>query len=216
MIPKNIPKNILKNILKNVMWYLPIGGKLSQAYEGEDIMLWRLFNEELKIKDGFYIDVGAFHPRQYSNTWVLRKRLGFHGINVEPSNRSKAPFFLWNLFTSKRDINLEYVVGNKQGYQRYRFDPVEPSLSKIDSGGHYRYTVTLKEICTLYHVDKIDLLSIDVEGHEFQVLQGHDWRIRPKVIICEINNESTSFSIKTRGYKLYGKTKRNEIYIRVS
>jgi len=62
-------------------------------------------------------------------------------------------------------------------------------------------------------VHKIDLLSIDVEGYELEVLHHHDWRIRPKVIICEINDDVTSGYIRKQSYKLYGKTKLNEIYI---
>ena len=37
---------------------------------------------------------------------------------------------------------------------------------------------------------KIDFLNIDVEGHDYQVLQSNNWeKIRPKIVLIEINCE---------------------------
>jgi hypothetical protein len=46
---------------------------------GEDIVLDRVLN--LKRK-GFFVDVGCYHPVQYSNTYKLY-RLGWRGINID-------------------------------------------------------------------------------------------------------------------------------------
>lgn len=172
-------------------------------------MLWRLFTEELPTKNGFYIDVGAFHPRQYSNTWLLRKRLGFHGINIEPSEKSILQFII----RRRNDINLEVLIGRESGVSKYAYNEKEPAHSKIDENGYFMYKYSLSDVCSSYNVSSIDLLDIDVEGYELPILEGHDWRISPKVIVCEINNEETDIFIRQKGYELYGRTKRNGIYV---
>ncbi len=38
----------------------------SYSQEGEDLILRRIFNDRAS---GFYVDVGAHHPRRFSNTF---------------------------------------------------------------------------------------------------------------------------------------------------
>ena len=187
------------------MWYLPIGGKLSQSFEGEDVLLWRLFTD-LKVSGGFFIDVGALHPRQYNNTWMLRKRLNFAGINIEPSFKGIKQFNRWR----RDDTNLCTLCGDEDGVEWFE-ESDDPALSKIGSGV-LRGIHKLETICRYHLVDRIDLLSIDVEGYELEVLKGLNWYVRPRVIICEINKQETEDYILGTGYKLYAKTKRNGIY----
>ena len=194
-------------IIKQIAWNFPITGKRSQGYEGEDVILWRLFFD-LGIKNGFFIDVGAFHPVQFNNTWMLRKKLGFTGINIEPSKRGIKQFNRWR----KDDINLQTLCGNKDGTIEFYEDVDEPTLSKVGVGD-LRGVHTLETICRYHLVDRIDLLDIDVEGYELEVLKGLNWYVRPKVIICEINNGDTEKYILDQGYKIYAKTKLNVIFI---
>ncbi|RPI77641.1 MAG: FkbM family methyltransferase, partial [Planctomycetaceae bacterium] len=45
---------------------------------------------------------------------------------------------------------------------------------------------TLESICERHAAQCIDFLSVDVEGHERQVLTGGDWkRFRPRVVVIE-------------------------------
>jgi hypothetical protein len=50
----------------------------SYSQEGEDMILQRMFGEK---KHGFYVDVGAHHPRRFSNTYSFYRR-GWSGINI--------------------------------------------------------------------------------------------------------------------------------------
>ena len=47
---------------------------------GEDRIINEIFNNN--IKNGFYVDVGCYHPVKYSNTLRLHKK-GWSGINVD-------------------------------------------------------------------------------------------------------------------------------------
>ena len=197
----------MMRFVKKLMWYLPLGGKLSQSYEGEDVILWRLFTE-LGVKNGSFIDVGAFHPRQYNNTWLLRKKLNFAGINIEPSKRGIRQFNIWR----KDDTNLCTLCGVDDGVEWFTEEVDEPALSKVGSGV-LRGIHKLETICRYHLVNRIDLLSIDVEGYELKVLKGFNWYVKPRVIICEINQQETEDYILEAGYKLYARTKLNGIYV---
>ena len=47
---------------------------------GEDKILFEIIPKNLSKK--FYVDVGCFHPKKYSNTHMLHKR-GWYGINID-------------------------------------------------------------------------------------------------------------------------------------
>ncbi len=202
---------MIGKIKKYLAWNLPFAGKHSQSYEGEDVLLWRLFTEEIPTTEGFFIDVGAFHPVQYNNTWMLRKRLGFTGINIEPQKEGIKQFNRWR----KDDVNLCTLIGSKDGTAFFKVNEDDPALSEITDVGYLREIHTLETICKYHLVDNIDLLSVDVEGYELSVLLGHNWeRIKPKAIICEINEPEVHKFIIKQGYNTYARTKRNGIYVR--
>ncbi len=159
---------------------------------GEDVVISKL----LKQNNGFYIDVGAHHPKRYSNTYLLYKR-GWQGINIDPNPESI------RLFNSARprDINICMGVGaKKEELTYYMFsDPAVNSFQEeeakrwankswITSLGVKQVPVdTLKNIlATLPEVPHVNLLTIDVEGMDLEVLQSHDWeKICPDVVVVE-------------------------------
>jgi hypothetical protein len=51
----------------------------SQA--GEDFNIRNIFTEK---KNGYYIDIGAFHPLVFSNTFYFYIFENWHGINIDP------------------------------------------------------------------------------------------------------------------------------------
>lgn len=51
--------------------------------------------------------------------------------------------------------------------------------------------VTLKDILQQRQIKQIDFLKIDTEGYDLQVLRGHDWSIRPEVILTEFDEVKT-------------------------
>ncbi|HTU24362.1 MAG TPA: FkbM family methyltransferase, partial [Pirellulales bacterium] len=80
------------------------------AQFGEDQVLAELVGTQTC---GFYVDIGAHHPRRLSNTHLLYVR-GWWGINVDP-NRSAI-----DAFEAERpsDINLCCAVGTTNGTAR--------------------------------------------------------------------------------------------------
>lgn len=170
--------------------------KKSYAQDGEDVVLLS-FLEGRKNYKGFFVDVGAHHPVRFSNTWLLYKK-GWCGINIDPTPGSMSAFRWWR----KRDINLEIGIGPMVSTLTfYCFN--EPALNTFDpkvaeerdTGRPYRVikkvpvkVEPLSQVLAQYasQGQKIDLLSIDVEGLDLQVLQSNDWeRFSPEFIMIE-------------------------------
>ncbi len=168
----------------------------SYAQDGEDVV-FQSFYEGLKGYKGFYVDVGAHHPVRFSNTWLLYRR-GWRGINIDPTPGSIRPFRWWR----SRDINLELAIGKEAGLTEF-FCFNEPALNTFDKktaeahsqSPRYYITRTVKvKVEPLASIleqylppnQKIDLLSIDVEGADLDVLQSNDWsKYTPDFVMVE-------------------------------
>ena len=72
--------------------------KKSYSMDGEDIEIFNYFKNK---KNGFYVDVGAYHPIHRNNTMLLYLN-GWEGINIDISDFS---IKLFNHLRS-RDSNL--------------------------------------------------------------------------------------------------------------
>lgn len=83
----------------------------SFSQEGEDVILQDLF---LKKKKGTYIDIGAHHPKRFSNTYFYYRR-GWRGINIDAQPGSMN---LFNIYR-KKDINIECGIGLESGNLDY-------------------------------------------------------------------------------------------------
>jgi FkbM family methyltransferase len=167
---------------------------ISYAQNFEDVILNRVFKGK---KDGFYIDVGAWHPVDHSVTKHFYDQ-GWSGINVEPSN------IYWKLLQKfrPRDTNLKCAISDKREMMDYLEIPNSGASTSVQSGWGVIENqgalaknaikrkvecVTLADICSQYgHDREIDFLKIDVEGAELSVIKGGDWKVyRPRVVIVE-------------------------------
>ena len=156
----------------------------SYSQEGEDMILRRLFETQ---RTGFYIDVGAHHPKRYSNTYFFYKR-GWRGINIDAMPGCMK---LFNKLRP-RDINIEKPVSDKTEALKYYIfnEPALNGFSKelsemrdnqtefyIKSSQEIK-TSTLEDILdnNLSKDQVIDFLSIDVEGLDFKVLKSNNFK----------------------------------------
>jgi FkbM family methyltransferase len=187
------------------------------SQEGEDMVIRRLVG---KKKEGFFVDVGAYHPIKLSNTYHFYRR-GWRGINIDARPGSM------QLFRKLRpeDTNIEVAIGNQEGtvnfymYEESAFNTCKPP----QTDGHVKVQeipirplhAVLKE-----HVPRdqqIDFFSIDVEGLDLEVLKSNDWEaFSPNFILVEslathsveeaLRSELTYF-LKEKNYLLVAKTK---------
>jgi FkbM family methyltransferase len=175
---------------------------------------------------GFFVDVGAHHPRRFSNTHFFYK-LGWSGINVEPNPDLIRVFNI----ERKRDVNLQCGVSEREGSLKYYlFD--DPALNTFDDSlvksrlenTHYKIVnqtdisvVRLDNLLTqnLPAGTKIDFLSVDVEGLDLAVLKSNNWKLfRPSCVLAEALETSLedaithpiSIFLREQGYRIFAKT----------
>ena len=161
------------------------------SFSGVDIVLKKIFYQQEK---GFYIDVGCQNPIKNNNTYLLYKK-GWEGINIDLDEDNI------NLFNSARpnDSNFNKAVSSDvkdvELYFYHKKSPINTIDKKISEFQKAKVTSvkkittdTLNNIIsnTKYKSQIFDLLSIDVEGHELEVLKGFDLnKYSPKVIVVE-------------------------------
>jgi len=165
---------------------------------GEDAIVFNTFTYLIPVKNGFYIDIGAYHPFKHSNTYLLYKA-GWKGINIDPRPGSKA---LFNHYR-RRDINIEAGIAANDGKMiYYMLDDIstmntfsKDNLERNDLLNKVTKTVdvsvfTLNSLLQQYpHVKTVDYLNIDAEGFEMEVLSGLDFSLfAPRLISIEQND----------------------------
>jgi FkbM family methyltransferase len=164
---------------------------------GEDVAVEMFLNNK---KNGFYVDVGAFHPLELSNTYKLYARFHWRGINIEP-NREQFVLFEKH---RPRDINVHAAVSGAEGeWDYYRFEtPTFNTISKTQADQLRKQglacTVEKIRVFPLAAIlakhlppgQGIDLLTVDCEGHDIEVLASNDWnRYRPMLVLVEDHSE---------------------------
>ena len=161
------------------------------SFSGVDVILERIFMHQHK---GIYIDIGCQHPIKNSNTYLLYKK-GWEGINVDLDNdnidlfkisRSNDDNFNKALSNDIKEVDL-YFYHKKSPINTIDKKTSEFQKANVSSIKKIK-TDTLNNIIlnTKYKDCTFDLLSIDVEGHELEVLKGFDiTKFSPKVIVVE-------------------------------
>lgn len=221
---------IWKKILPSFLWeplnefrkdYFPNSSR-SYSGEGEDLILSKIFNHK---KNGFYIDIGCYHPKVNSNTYYFYKQ-GWSGINIDANPQSIEKFNTLrtrdiniNIGISEHSANLTYYMFNESAVNTFSKALFEerkkiPWLKFIGSK-----TVTVQPLADVLDglnvPSSIDFMDIDVEGLDMEVLRSNNWeKYIPHVVMVEDQTtEVKSFEeletfrfLQARGYSLVSKT----------
>ena len=166
------------------------GGR-TYAQHGDDLAVLNIF-KRLGIEKPSYLDVGAYHPFDLSNTALLHER-GSRGINVEPNA------VLFDAFRKARpeDTNIRAGVAPVSGELPFYHVAADPGRFTFDKATAMTLGITYAEQVTVYTLNEIvdgmfcngiwpDLLSLDIEGLDVDVLaSAHFGESSPKVLIVE-------------------------------
>jgi len=114
------------------------------------------------------------------------------------------------------EIELVYVTNPDEQWKR--------GISHVKPNGKNNYTsnligynnfdynfikvnaLTLNSFLIKHQIDEIDLLKIDVEGHELVILEKYDWCIKPKYLKIEhkfVNDLRLTNLLADKGYFLW-------------
>lgn len=190
------------------------GDKLiTYAQNAEDIKLYGYFwNLD---KPGFYVDVGANDAVHDSVTKFFYLR-GWRGINIEPQKH------LIDVLNRDRpkDININTGISDKPGKLKFRqydsdgLSTFSTNLHKSYEKGHESAAIKFNEtelnLVTLESIfakhwpkSGAKFLKVDVEGFEYNVLKGNNWKkYRPWVICIESTGEDKRWQkiLEKEGY----------------
>ena len=210
------------------------GKKYRKSYSqcGEDILINYIFSLR-GIKNPSYLDIGANDPFFLSNTAMLYSK-GSRGINVEANPTLLDKFKRLR----NRDVNVNVGISDKAEELEF-YIMSDNTLSTFMKA---EYEAMLKQNGRLMEIKKIqlitvaelvdkyssgvfpDLLTIDVEGMDFKILQSIDFsKTRPKVICVEAaeyspigagtrRTELIEF-LESKGYYEYANTNLNAIMV---
>lgn len=206
--------------------------KSSYSQCGEDLVLQQLFMV-LGISKVSYLDVGAHHPTYLSNTYLFYEN-GGKGVCVEPDP------YLFKAFGKKRprDTHLNCGVGIVSGEADFfvmststlnTFSKEE--AERYQSYGQQRIMKTIRiqletinEIIRQNFEKSPNLISLDVEGLDYLILQNFDFKkYRPEVFCLETLSYTEDKSerklteiielMHANGYLTYADTYINTIFV---
>lgn len=206
--------------------------KSSYAQCGEDLVLQYLFMT-LGIDRVLYLDVGAHHPSYLSNTYLFYQN-GGRGVCVEPDPALHKEF----LGKRPRDTHLNCGVGIATGEADF-FIMSTSTLNTFSRKEAERYqsygkqrilrTIrmelkTINEIISQNFEKAPNLVSLDVEGLDFAIMQNFDFSShRPQVFCLETLTYTENKSerklteiidlMHANGYMTYADTYINTIFV---
>ncbi len=190
-------------------------------------------------RNGIYIELGALDGVLYSNTKFFEDSLGWSGILIEPHPEK------FNALKNNRPNNhlFENLVSCYTEPQKFRyFVDIHAAVSGIENTlpqSHFKewfestdqfvrglpqktitmIPKTLTEIIKSTELQHFDLLSLDVEGHEYEVLQSWDFSSTIDVILLEtLGTQPTKDKLckdllEEKGYIFMQKYRHNEIFV---
>ena len=223
--------------LKNIFKFETINNepfsKKSYSQCGEDLIIDYVFNLR-GIQKPTYIDEGANEPFSLNNTAIFYQR-GCRGVNIDAN-----PFLIQS-FNLRRpgDININVGIHEIEGSLKFYIinDHTLSTFSKEEADivtQNQKYSikeiidvqvVKLSSIFAKYFDDAApDLLSIDVEGLDFEIIKSIDFaQYKPKVICIEAAEYSPIGAGKRKsdlinyvidkGYYEYANTNLNAILV---
>lgn len=187
---------------------------------------WQLENE-LKAaffgqtRQGFFVEVGANQPQQGSQSWQF-EQAGWRGVLVEPQpdlaerlRQARGAYVVAAACSSPANAGKTmtlHVLGPHSS-----LNP-ELAVTGVTAESEIEVPVrTLDQILVEAGAPTpIDFVSIDVEGHEVEVLSGFDLaRWLPRLILVEdhVTSLATHRALIRGGYRLIRRTGPNGWYV---
>ena len=152
-------------------------------------------------KKGFYIDVGCYHPFINNNTKLFYKK-GWSGINIDLDYHT-IDFFN---HVRKEDENIHTAISDEETEKELYFFHNRSAINSLDPKRKDEAKETKKVLTrkldtiienSKFKKKKINFLTVDVEGHEYEVIKSLNLqKYSPEIILVEFINEdarSTNF-----------------------
>lgn len=212
--------------------------KITNSQSGEDaIMAYVLGRLKIPFESCRYLDLGANHPIEGSNTNFFYQQ-GASGVLVEANpqlvpeleEKRKGDIILNCCVSDKDDGSMTFYIMSDDGLSTPDYDQVckvrkeNPKITVVDQ--IEVKSITVNRIFQEYFHDKAPhILSVDVEGKDQEILESIDFeQYRPLLVVIEmIEYKTDKISLKkdnviveymlSKGYAEYAFTGINSIFI---
>ena len=168
--------------------------------------------------NNFFLEIGAYDPYLWSNTAGLREFGGWSGFHIDPSPASAQRFSLAGLGDSFVEaaalpVHQNAFFDDNDATSEIHSSPVSKESIQVR-------TVTPSELIKKY--ERLDYLSLDIEGGELELLKAWPFDFcAPRIITVEHNyrkmeSDQINFVLNRNGYRkcLTGITEFESWYIR--
>lgn len=185
----------------------------------EKELVWDFFDRQ---PGGTFVEVGANDPVAGSQTWLLEQK-GWRGVLVEPQSahceklrqqRTNSQVFQVACSAPEMEGEMDLLLAKASGTSTLQKQRDTHGTQFV--GTERVKVTTLDKVLQSAGVAKIDFLSLDVEGHEIEVMRGLDFKkFAPALILIEdgVRDLSKHNFLKSRGYKLVKRTTLNNWYV---
>jgi FkbM family methyltransferase len=194
---------MIENVFKDLLNYFSLSKDKSKSQADQDLFV--LYFAHYAGKKGFYVEIGAGDGVHISNTYLLEKA-GWQGIIVDPVNYSSGNIKLRKCTKDNRAVYSK--SGLKLPFLAVKSIPQILDQSENWSGilEHIRpynktlpnkiidvKTVSLNDLLEQHNApNKIDYISIDTEGSEFEIISNFDFN-KYDVEIFTIEHNGANF-----------------------
>ena len=182
-------------------------------------------------KPGFFVEAGAMNGILFSNTLLLEEH-DWDGICVEPYE----PEFMELAHNRKCKVDRRALAAETDGQRLLTscivkqmqhplrgFSSTLPHKPQTVLSGKIVTTVTLHDLLAQHNAPReIEYLSLDIEGHELEVLKAFDFSYRFSVITVETLPETPNGRqrrkqlrelLRMHGYRLFGRLGHDDIFV---
>lgn len=198
------------------MEMIPLEALYGPARASENFEEWILRDYFQDRRDGIFLDVGAHHYRNASNTFYLESQLGWSGIAIDALEEFAADYrtyrprtrFVAAFVGDVDEETVQFFVSNNNKL-------VASATAQFTRDRAWRsssrdlHTTTLNTILEQAGVGRIDYLSMDIELSEPKALAGFDIRrYRPLLACIEAHPETRQQILDYfahHGYTVIGK-----------
>jgi FkbM family methyltransferase len=177
----------------------PAGDSNHKDILGTEKKLYSQFDEELIIRDffqdrkgGFFLDVGSSRPIKRSTTYYLEKHLGWSGIGIDalakyaPAYEKLRPntrFFSYIVTDHAGTLDKFYRVKGTEGLSSTEKGRIFDG-KKLDQVEIEVPTITLDVLLERNGVERIDFMSMDIEGGAPKALAGFSIEKYEVELVC--------------------------------
>jgi FkbM family methyltransferase len=219
-------KKIIKKLLKK-----KIVLKTSYSQQGEDLILDFIFNVK-GIKNPYYMDIGANHPINLSNTYYFYNK-GNTGICIDPNVDYTSEYkkmrpkdlFLPIGVTNEENNTIPYYKMSWPEFNTFDKEQAEKVQEKYKGRNDIievinHKVVNINEVLKTHCKQRIDFLNLDIEGLDVALLKSWDFSLQtPRVICVETKDlktgqedEEIDIFLLSKGYSCLAKNLINSIY----